>query len=222
MQDEPSGKQAPAPVHDARGAVPDRLPDEFPCVVPDATWGHWWRIHGAKNRPWWFSSADQPPRREDEIGRFDLPFPHGTCYLGSYLDAAAAESLRSQALTPRQAQVAVDKRHLSQTPLDRWYGERIADLTSEAALQYGAPVDLPMLARACSRPWAIAAQRGGFKGILYRLREDPRRRRGLALFGRAGECTPPGQPGSSPLPVGLREELTELFEGEYRGDPLPR
>jgi hypothetical protein len=58
--------------------------------------------------------------------------------------------------------------------------------------------------------------------VLYRLGEDPKRRLGLALFGRAGEHMPPSQPSAAPLPVGLQRELTELFVGEHRGDPLLR
>jgi hypothetical protein len=201
--------------------IPDRLFDEFPCVVPDASWGQWWRIHSAKNGPWWFSAADRPARTEPKIGRFDLPFPNGTCYLGAYLDSAASENLRESTVTAREAQTAADERHLSQMPLGRWYGERIANFTSEDTPRYGAPADIAILDRPCARRWALAAHRSGFQGLLYRLREDPQRRCGLALFGHAGESPPPGQSAPSPLPVGLRKELLALFEGEYRGDPLP-
>jgi hypothetical protein len=86
----------------------DPLPLEFPTVVPDATWGQWWRIHGALNGPWWFSSSDTPIRDEREIGRFDLPTPCGTCYVADDLSAASAESLREQGVTPAQAQVAAN------------------------------------------------------------------------------------------------------------------
>src|SRR5579864_5120333 len=74
--------------------VPDQLPPTFPSVVPDLCWGHWWRIHDERYGPWWFASFDDPPHGDDEIGRFDLPRPDGTCYLSENLAGAAAENLR--------------------------------------------------------------------------------------------------------------------------------
>ena len=198
----------------------DPLLPEFPTVVPDATWGQWWRIHNALKGPWWFSSSDTPIRDEHEIGRFDLPTPYGTCHLAEDLVAGSAESLREQGVTPAQAQVAANEKSLSQMSLDRWYGTPIADFTTSTVSQYGAPTRISALDRADARPWALAAQRGGFQGILYRLREDPKHRRGLALFYKACEHEPPIQPYPQPIVVGMRNDLLDLFDGEYRGDPI--
>lgn len=198
----------------------DPLPLEFPTVVPDTTWGQWWRIHGALNGPWWFSSSDSPVRQEQEIGRFDLPAPYGTCYLADDLSAASAESLRQSDVTPIQAQAAANKRALSQMSLDRYYNTRVADFTAPSVSQYGAPTCIAALDRADARPWALAAHRGGFQGILYCLREDPKHRRALALFHDAGEHGPPNQPYPQPIVVGIRNDLLDLFDGEYRGDPI--
>lgn len=120
------------------------------------------------------------------------------------------------------AQRDADKRRLSQMSLKRWDGERFADFTSRRGVAHGAPEDIAGLTRMEARPWAQAAHEAGFKGIIYQLREDPLRRRGLALFHNAGEYPPDNQPFANPLPVGLRTELRDLFEGEYRGAPLPK
>jgi RES domain len=189
-------------------------------VVPDASCGQWWRIHDAANGAWWFASSDSPARAEHDIGRFDLPAPDGTCYLAEDLAAGGAESLREVGVTAAQAQRAANERNLSQMPLDRWYGKRIADFTAPTIRRHGLPVDIAALDRSVARPWALAARRGGFYGILYRLREDPERRRGLALFHDAGEYAPVDQPFPQPIVVGIRHDLVALFDGEYRGDPL--
>jgi hypothetical protein len=198
------------------------LEEDFPSINVDVSIGDWWRIHSDSYGPWWFSSCDLPVRDEVDIGRFDLPGPHGTCYLGAYPAGAAAEVLRERGVDPPAAQRAADERRLSQMSLQRWSGERFADFTSEHAAPYGAPEDVAGLTRAEARPWAEAAHAAGFKGIVYRLREDPLHRRGLALFHTAGEYPPDNQPFAMGLPVGLRRELADLFEGEFRGAPLPK
>jgi len=228
--DEPVGRRpSPAENRLRRGVAgsvrpssppPPALPAGFPQLKLGPGFGQWWRIHGQANGPWWFSSSDDPPRPAGQIGRFDLPKPDGTCYVAAYLDAAAAESLRQPGVSDAEAQAAANTRRLSQMSLDRWHGQSIADFSSSAAKHFGAPDDIAALDRKDARAWALAAQRAGFRGILYRLREDPSSRLGLALFGPAGEHGPPGQPDPQPLPVGLRRELWDLFDGDYRGDPL--
>jgi hypothetical protein len=194
---------------------------EFPSIILSPEFGQWWRIHGAEHGPWWFASSDDEGRAEHQIGRFDLPSPDGTCYLGAYLSSAAAESLLTTGVDHAEAQKAADQRRLSAMPLDRWYGERIADFTNEDVVSFGAPADIAGEDRASARPWALAVRAAGFAGIHYRLREDPLHRSGLALFGDRGEHPAPNQPPPVVLPVGLRNELSVLFDGEYRGDPLP-
>lgn len=119
-------------------------------------------------------------------------------------------------------QLAANDRHLSQMPLDRWYGKPIADFTSREAERHGARPTSPHCPEARQDPGRRRPGDVSFAGVLYRLREDPARRVGLALFGDVGEHPPPGVVATVPLPVGLRHELEDLFEGEYRGDPLPR
>jgi hypothetical protein len=109
-------------------------------------------------------------------------------------------------------------------PLDRYYGRRVADFSSPAARYLGAPRNFDQLIREEARPIADRAHAAGFAGILYRLHQDPERRLGLALFGPAGPLDP--EPANQPPPVwlvtGLRNEFLELFDGEYRGDPIPK
>lgn len=198
------------------------ISEGFPYVTVTPSCGQWWRVHSASNGPWWFASSDDPERDESQIGRFDLPTPFGTCYLGAYLAGAAAKSLRESVVSHAKAQEAASERRLSQMPLNRWYGCRLADFTWPGTAAGDAPPDIATLDRGDARQWAAAAHAVGFAGILYRLREDPHRRQGLALFSAAGEHAAPDQPSPQPLPVGLRHELVDLFDGELRGDPLPK
>lgn len=188
----------------------------FPTVVPDVSWGQWWRIHWSRWGPWWFAS-DTPGR--SNIGRFDLPDPNGTCYLADCLVAGAGEHAGRPAADPRRAQAEACARRLSQMALDRWHGKPLADFTDPTAIAHGAPPDIALVPRSEARRWAMNAQAAGFHGILYRLKNDPHRRRGLALFWEAGEHPAPGQPCPLRFPVGLRHELAGLFD-DRPDDPL--
>ena len=78
-----------------------------------------------------------------------------------------------------------------------------------------------MLDRDQARARAEPARRGGFAGLLWRLRDDPQRRLGMALFGPVGAPArvPPHQPAQQPQPVGPRHELTDLFNGSTEARP---
>lgn len=197
--------------------APTTLPADFPAAQLDASWGHWWRIHSAEYGPWYFAS-DNGERPVVEVGRFDLPSPLGTIYLAEHSTATAAESARAIVETHAESQNALDDRRLSQISLERWHGLRVADFTAPQAV----PAQVEQLDRDQARPWAAAAHAAGFAGIVYRLREDPQSRRALAMFGSAGPLDVTDQPFAQPLPVGLRNDLLELFDGQYRGDPIAR
>jgi hypothetical protein len=124
--------------------------------------------------------------------------------------------VRAKGVTPAESQEAINNRCLSQMPLDRWYGLNIADMRAPITLDPGTPVDVTQICRAEARLWALAAHRGGFHGILYRLNQDPDGRRGLALFYEAGEHKPPNVVAPQPIVVGARRELHDLLG--YRGD----
>ena len=117
--------------------------------------------------------------------------PHGTCYLSDVPVTGLAEHVREGDVTPAESQEAIGKRCLSQMPLDRRYGRKIADMTVPIAVDPANPVNATTISRPEARPWALAAHRGGFDELLYELSEDPKCRRGLALFWEAGEHEPP-------------------------------
>ncbi|MFL5828155.1 MAG: RES domain-containing protein [Thermoleophilaceae bacterium] len=201
---------------------PNPLPRGFPSFELGPPFGQWWKVHSDQYGPWYFSS-DDGRRDPATVGRFDLPEPNGTLYVGDYLGGVLPEAVRQTGVAAHESQAAYNTRRLSAMPLDDFYGKRIADFTSGAVRYFGAPDDVAGLPCDEARPWARAAHAGGFAGILYRLREDPNRRLGLALFGPAGPHAEPAQQGlPQGLPVRLRKEVHLLFEGEYRGDLLPR
>lgn len=191
----------------------------FPSFVLSAAGlGQWWRIHRDGNAPWYFASSTG--RSPNEIGRMDLPEPHGTCYLGPYPDGILSEVLRTSGVSAMQSQLDANQRRLSAMPLDAYEGKRIADFTSAAARHYGLPADFDALTRAQARPYAEQAFQERFAGVLYRLHQDPQHRTGLALFGPAGPLAEPPAHQTPPteLPVQLRNDLLAIFAGEYRGD----
>ena len=127
--------------------------------------------------PWWFGSS--------MAGRFDLPAPAGTCYLATDPLAALLE-----ALGPFRRGGAVTIPFLEARELRRLFlpaSERAADATSRRAAGFGItaeigtilPYDLP-------QRWALRWHEAGFGAVIYWLRHDPSRGRGVALFGRAG------------------------------------
>jgi hypothetical protein len=182
----------------------------------DSSWGQWWRVHWVDRGAWFFATDDPSSRSLESIGRFDLPDPHGTCYVSDEPVTGLAEHVREGGVTPAESQKAINKRSLSQMPLDRWYGRKIADMTSGIPLDSANPVDVTTIGRHAARPWALAAHHGGFGGLLYKLNEDPKQRRGLALFWKAGEHKPSNCVAPQPIVVGARRELGDLLG--YRGD----
>lgn len=197
--------------------APRILPVAFPHIVLDSKCGQWFRVHQDGLSAWFFASDDPARRVLSSIGRFDLPLPHGTCYLSDQPVTGLAEHVRADGVTPAESQAAINKRCLSQMPLDRWFGHKIADMTSPFMLDgLSCVVDVTAISRAEARLWAVAAHRAGFGGILYRLREDPERRRGLALFAEAGEAEFANAVAAQPVVVGARRELHDLLG--YRGD----
>jgi hypothetical protein len=209
------GQGAPPRLVRSTPPVPTVLPPEFPTVIVTETWGCWWRVHRASDGAWWFASSD------GSNGRFDLPKPHGTCYVGYDPEAPTQEHLTGESEDHARSQKVINERALSAMPLDRWRGRKIADFTSAAVVHYGAPAKIEDVPRDQARPWGVAAKEGGFAGILYRLSKDRRepKRWGLALFFEAGEHAPPNEQSRNPLPTQLRNELANLI-GAYPDDPL--
>jgi hypothetical protein len=196
------------------------LPHEFPQVRFAASDGQYWRVHPAGLGAWYFASIESHAD-PSEVGRFDLPAPMGTCYVGAFDDAVTMEAVILGGLSPREQQQAVADRDVSAMALDDFYDKPIADFVSPDVGRFGAPLAIERLDRPEARPWAQAAYEAGFFGIRYRLRKDPEHRVGLALFGRAGPGLKPLTQGApQPFVVGQIHLAGELANRDFVGDPL--
>lgn len=128
--------------------------------------------------PWWFGN------RMD--GRFDLPEPHGTCYLAADPLAALLEVLgpdRNGGLVASEYLLERRLRELS-IPADI----TVADVTSRQASSFGITAEIgTIVPYGRTQSWARQLNRANFQGIVYWLRHDPSRSEGFALFGPQGE-----------------------------------
>ena len=133
-----------------------------------------WRVTRKGRQPWFFSSGMD--------GRFDLPDPEGTCYLGFDPCAALLEVLAGSAIV---STVFLEERRIRKLVLPE--ACTAADVTSKRAASYGitleigtiVPYDIP-------QEWALCLRGAGRGGIVYFARHDPSGARSLALFGDAG------------------------------------
>lgn len=128
--------------------------------------------------PWWFGSSLE--------GRFDLPHPHGICYLAfddiGALREAIGPGIGAGVVSAEWAQARVVRR------LKPPFTVRAADITAPAAATFGVtlelhtvvPYDLP-------QAWARRLHEAGHDGVYHWLRHFPEGRAGLGLFGRSGE-----------------------------------
>lgn len=119
-------------------------------------------------------------------GRFDLPEPHGTCYLAADPVASLLE-----VLIPERNGGAVSSEFIAELRIrELQIPEEVlaADVTSRRASGFGITAEIGTLVP-YQRPqsWAANFFRAGFRGIVYWLRHDPARSEALALFGPHGE-----------------------------------
>ncbi len=128
--------------------------------------------------PWWFGSTLE--------GRFDLPEPHGTCYLAADPLAALLELLGPERAGGIVAADFFAERRVRalQVPDEI----TAADVTSRRASGFGVTAEIGTLIP-YERPqaWALRLHHANFQGIVYWLRHDPARSEGVALFGPHGE-----------------------------------
>jgi hypothetical protein len=185
------------------------LPSDFPQIRFTASDGQYWRVHPAGLGAWYFASIESHAKPE-EVGRFDLPAPMGTCYVGAYDDAVTMEAVILKDLSPQERSEALADRNVSAMALDEFYDKPIADFTAPNVEQYRAPPAVEQLDRPDARPWAQAVYEAGFAGIRYRLRKDPEHRTGLALFGPKG-------PGPKPQTIRWPSETAHRAKGFGRG-----
>lgn len=134
-----------------------------------------WRAHTSARDPWWFSSAG---------GRFDLPAPHGTCYMASDTTAAVRERL---------GETLAAARRISGDDADRMvvsylhFSADLADTTSNECAEFGVTRELGTITPyALPQRWAAALFDAGFGGVRCWLRSSPGNSCATALFGDAG------------------------------------
>lgn len=174
------------------------LPGHAPAVgVP------LWRVYqtsapvtGSARGPWYFASSDDA-RLPNKRGRFDVPTPHGTCYLGD--DAAAAYHEHFGALLVPPAEEA--RRALASASPTR--DVRFGDLAHPDAEFLGVSlVEAVYRTRSSTQRIARQVKDAGFEGVRTVRRSDPSgRTHTLSLFGAAGAHTPPGWDTEEGLPL---------------------
>lgn len=143
--------------------------------------------HDAVRSPWFFSSA---PGR---AGRFDLPHPLGSCYVGTSRVAAVLEAFQGFSGLLPVAELRGRRRVQAQVPIG---APRAADLASRASR--GAGVTAALWAggdRALTQGWARALYGAGWEALHHGIQHDPSgSERALTFFGPAGEHLPFGLP----------------------------
>jgi hypothetical protein len=128
--------------------------------------------------PWWFGSTMD--------GRFDLPEPHGTCYLAVDPLSALLEILGPERRGGIVSANLIAERRIRQLQIPAEIA--VADTTVRQASGFGITAEIGTIVP-YGRPqaWAARLFQAGLQGILYWLRHDPSRSEGIALFGSHGE-----------------------------------
>lgn len=162
----------------------------------------WFRQHRERSTPdrgaWYFASYAVA---SEGGGRFDLPFPDGTCYLASTELGAINELIGPECADRGWVDSPLmEGRVLSRLRLPE--AVKAADTTSPRATQYRVTNELPTTEHYdLTQAWAATLHRSGFGGVYSMLRFTPGRTRGLALFGEAGAPTAPPPGDATPTSV---------------------
>lgn len=150
-----------------------------------------------RGSPWWFASAPGSAAGSDG-GRFDLPPPDGTCYLGTSAAAALLEAFQDfgEGLLP---DAELRRRLLAEVPVPE-SAPPAAWLSAARARGLGVTAALWAGERsALTRRWAVALRRAGWRALFAGIQHDPSGRlRGVALFDAAGEHAPYDDPAAWP------------------------
>jgi hypothetical protein len=119
-------------------------------------------------------------------GRFDLPEPHGTCYLAVDPLAALLELLGPERTGGVVSSALLVERRVRELLIPDEIA--VADTTSRRASGFGITAEIGTIVP-YERPqaWAHRLHQADFQGIVYWLRHDPARAEGIALFGPHGE-----------------------------------
>jgi len=159
----------------------------FTTTLPDT----WFREHADRSASaghgcWWFSGHDEA---DEPIGRFDLPAPDGTCYLGETVGVAVRERCgRFLAAHLPIPQTHLEGRVVSMVRLPELAG-RVADLTDPRAALFGVTGELAAgIDYLLSSAWARALRAAGLRGGIHFLpRFTPGHEHALAVFGKGGD-----------------------------------
>lgn len=151
-----------------------------------------YRAHTRGHSPWWFSC--------DLSGRFDLPAPHGTCYLATDVETALRErfghELVKLGVVTFEAAARTEVSAL-RVPGPRW----VANTCAKAAASFGMTREIATTADyALTQGWAAALHATGrHTGIRYQTRfTTDAVVNAVALFGDAGQQDWP----TDPQPIG--------------------
>ncbi len=137
-----------------------------------------WRVVRKGRGPWWFASSG--------CGRFDLPLPHGTCYLAADELSALLGVIGPERMGGGISTLFFEDRRFRRLRLSRL--RRLADLTSRRSAGFGITLEIhTVVPYDRTRAWALKLHRAGAGGLLYFVRHDPAGGEGIALFGKAGE-----------------------------------
>lgn len=144
-----------------RLSSPERSPrphDGFPAVdLPAGT--RLWRCHRTDRGPWWFSS--------DGTGRFDLPTPHGTCYLAddpllALVEAISHGTLDGLTVTPAFCAQRRVRNLALPSPA------HMADATDGRARGFGVTREIHDIADyTLPQAWATTWHTAAFNGVRY-------------------------------------------------------
>jgi hypothetical protein len=162
-------------VHLVGPPSPDQLREVFPSAeYPPGT--PVFRSHGHARGPWWFSC--------DGGGRFDLPAPHGTCYVAEDEVVTLLETWGGMKVVPDYLAQARDASELTVAS-----AVTVADLTSNQAVAFRVTAEIfTTTDYAMTQSWAAALHDAGYDGVRYWARHDLRHVYAcLALFDVAGD-----------------------------------
>lgn len=146
--------------------------------------GPWYRAHHPDYGAWFFAPCEVDA---DEGGRFDLPEPHGTCYMASSADVALRERLGVIAAGRPLTAAALTASAVSVMAVPPALKRDIADTTDPEAARSITREIATTTDYARTRAWAVHwFERERRSGVRYEPRFSTGPAVSLALFGAAG------------------------------------
>ena len=166
------------------------------------------RVHRASRGVWWFASLS-PENPGGSGGRFDLPLPHGSCYLATTRQTAVLEALQDDFGGGKLPVSALRARSMSRVVVPGG-SPPAADLTGPTAA--GAGVTVGLWAdndRRLTQQWAVELHGSGWQALYHGAQHQPTGRgRSVTLFDRAGAHVPWGADWQDPMVEPLATDRT--------------